>query len=66
MTEIILTFSFKTGEAKVDAQGFHGAVCQDATQFLRDALGEMKDFQKKEEWYEENLATGEISSNLCG
>ena len=66
MPEIILNFSLKTGEVAVDAQGFKGSACQDATKFLRDVLGETKDFQRKSEWYEENLANGEIKSNLCG
>ena len=65
--EIILRFNKKTGEAKVEANGFQGNSCKKATQFLADALGEIKDFQEKAEWYEENLElNGAINSNYCG
>lgn len=65
--EIIIKFSLTTGEAQIEAKGFKGHSCADATKFLRDSLGECTDFQRKAEWYEENLAhTGEVVSNLCG
>jgi len=67
MKEIILKFDIKTGEAKVEAQGFKGSSCQDATKFLKDALGQCTDFQRKAEWYEKSLEiTGCLNSNLCG
>ncbi len=65
--EIVLKFDLRSGEAKVEAKGFRGTSCQDATKFLRNALGEVSDFQKKSEWYETNLKLAEILiSNLCG
>jgi len=67
MKEIILKFSLKTGEAKIEAKGFKGSSCQDATKFLKDTLGQVSDFQKKSEWFEKNLEnTGQIHTNLCG
>jgi len=67
MKEIILKFSLETGEAKIEAKGFHGSSCQDATRFLKDTLGQMTDFQKKAEWYEKNIESiGCLNSNLCG
>ncbi len=67
MKKIILRFSLETGEAKIEAKGFKGTACQDATKFLKDTLGECTDFQKKSEWFEKNLENvGEINTNLCG
>jgi len=67
MKEIILKFSCLTGEAKVEAKGFKGSSCKDATKFLRDTLGDVKDFQKKSEWFETSLElNNHINTNLCG
>jgi len=67
MKEIILKFDIKTGECKIEAQGFKGSSCQDATRFLKDTLGQVSDFQKKAEWFEKNLeVAGCLNSNLCG
>jgi hypothetical protein len=67
MRTIELTFSKVTGECVVEAQGFHGSGCKDATAFLRDTLGAVKDFKEKAEWYEVNLElSGGVNSNLCG
>jgi hypothetical protein len=66
MPEIIVKFSLISGEAKVEAQGFKGSSCADATKFLKDTLGESSDFQRKASWYETNLQHGEIHTNLCG
>lgn len=67
MKEIILKFNMETGEVKVEAMGFKGSSCQDATKFLADTLGESKDFQKKKEWYEKNMElNGNFNSNHCG
>jgi hypothetical protein len=67
MKEIILKFSVQTGECKIEAQGFKGSSCQDATKFLRDTLGQVSDFQRKSEWFEKNLeSTGQVNTNLCG
>jgi len=67
MKEIVLKFDIKTGECKVQAEGFKGSSCQDATKFLKNTLGQVSDFQKKSDWFEENLEiTGCFNSNLCG
>jgi hypothetical protein len=62
--EIVL--KFKSGQIKVEAQGFKGSSCQEASKFLR-ALGEVTNDERKAEWFEENLElNGSIDSNLCG
>jgi hypothetical protein len=67
MPKINLKFDIKTGETKIEAQGFHGPACADATKFLRDTLGTCEDFKQKAEWYETNLElSGNINSNYCG
>lgn len=65
MGEIMLKFDLKSGECKVEASGFVGSACQDATKFLKKALGESSDFKKKAEWYQVNIQRG-IVSNRCG
>lgn len=65
--EIIIKFSLTTGEAKIEAKGFNGGSCKDATEFLKKSLGKCTEFKKKAEWYEKNLETaGSLNSNLCG
>ena len=67
MKEIKLTFDIKSGECMVEARGFKGNSCKNATEFLKKTLGQMTDFQKKAEWYEKNLQeNGCCISNLCG
>lgn len=67
MAEIVLKFSLATGDAKVEAKGFTGTSCAEATQFLKDTLGRCADYQIKAEWYEENInRSGCAVSNLCG
>ena len=66
--EIKLVFDIETGETQVEAQGFKGSSCKDATKFL-ESLGNKTDFQRKREWFETNLAstmTGTLMTNLCG
>lgn len=64
---IIIKFNLNTGEAQVEAKGFKGSSCADATKFLRDTLGQCSDFQRKSEWYEKNLeVAGQFNSNRCG
>ncbi len=67
MPEIIVKFSIATGEVKVDAKGFIGSSCAEATKFLKDTLGESSDFQRKASWYETAIqSVCGIQSNLCG
>ena len=62
-----MKFNLKTGQAKVEAEGFKGTSCTEATNFLKEALGEVTDFKTKSEWYETNLEmNGELNSDLCG
>jgi hypothetical protein len=67
MPEIIVKFSIVTGEVKVEAQGFTGSSCAEATKFLKDTLGESSDFQRKASWYESAIkSVCGVQSNLCG
>jgi hypothetical protein len=67
MKKILMKFNLKTGQAKIEAEGFKGTSCSEATQFLKDTLGEVTDFSQKAEWYETNLElSGSIDSDLCG
>jgi hypothetical protein len=47
--EIIIEFDIKTGETKVEAQGFNGTGCTAATQPFEDALGIVSDREFKPE-----------------
>jgi len=67
MKQIKMKFDLRTGEIKIDAVGFKGKSCEEATKFLKNTLGKMTDFERKSQWYEENLQeTGTINSNFCG
>jgi len=62
-----MRFDLRTGEIKVEAEGFIGPSCQKATEFLKNTLGEVTDFTQKSEWFEENLQlSGCIDTDLCG
>jgi hypothetical protein len=66
MPKIVLKFDTKSGEVQVEAKGFKGQACEEATEFLK-GLGEVTDYEKKASWYETNLAVdGTVQSNLCG
>jgi hypothetical protein len=66
MRTIELTFDKKTGEVRIEALGFKGRSCAEATAFLK-SLGETKEFQQKAEWFEDNLeACGSFNTNFCG
>jgi len=66
MASIVMKFNAKTGEVKVEAEGFKGSSCAEATRFLRETLGECRDFRQKAEWFEENLEMGNLNTNYCG
>ncbi|MDD5713111.1 MAG: DUF2997 domain-containing protein [Smithellaceae bacterium] len=67
MKEIKMTFDPQSGECRVEAFGYKGSSCAEATRFLKDALGQCTDFRRKAEWYETSLEiSGQINSNLCG
>jgi hypothetical protein len=42
------------GDFKIDAVGFKGADCENATQFLEEALGTVSHKQKKPEYHQQN------------
>jgi hypothetical protein len=46
--EIIIS---PTGQLTINAAGFQGADCEQATAFLEQALGEAGQRQRKPEWY---------------
>lgn len=65
--EIILTFQIDTGEVIIEANGFKGRSCKDATKFLETSLGECTSFKRKKEYFEENIKlNNKYNSNLCG
>ena len=67
MKKIRMTFDKRTGEVRIEAEGFRGSTCKDATKFLADALGETTEFKKKAEWFEENVELPTVMrTNLCG
>ena len=43
-----------TGEIKIDAVGFKGADCEQATRFLEEALGMPTHRQRKPEYHQRN------------
>lgn len=49
--EIIVT---PNGEIQIDAVGFKGPDCEKATQFLEEALGVVKQKQRKPEFNQQN------------
>lgn len=66
---VTLRFSLVTGEVKIEAIGFKGSNCINATKFLADCLGDCTDFKLKKEYYEAGLQDCEniaFNSNLCG
>lgn len=61
------------GEVVIEAIGFKGKSCKEATKFLEDALGTTIDVKRKIEWHLENAeavrkerARGLNPSNMCG
>jgi hypothetical protein len=66
MSKIVLTFS--NGKANIDAVGFTGGTCIQATEFLKKLGNTTSDYEFKREYYEENINMyGEChADNLCG
>jgi len=44
-----------TGEIQIDAKGFKGADCEQATQFLEEALGVVGQKTRKPEFHQRNI-----------
>jgi len=61
------------GEVVIEAVGFKGKGCKEATKFLEEALGKEVDVKQKIEWHLQNAENYQKSkrfvnnpSNLCG
>jgi hypothetical protein len=61
------------GEIEIEAVGYKGKGCKEATKFLEEALGTEKDTKQKAEWFVENAeaiekgkAYGYNAARLCG
>jgi len=48
-----------TGEIQIDAVGFKGADCEQATRFLEEALGVVGQKQKKPEFHQRNIKSNQ-------
>lgn len=69
MKEIILQFDLDSGEVAVEAKGFAGPSCKQATEFIEKSLGQSKDFKRKAEWFASNIRVSgglSVNSNRCG
>jgi len=71
--QIIEVLVGPNGEVKIEAHGYKGKSCEEATKFLEDALGDKADVKKKAEWYIKNSSNlrrqrryGVDGSKLCG
>jgi hypothetical protein len=53
MKQIKLLFG-PNGEIEIEAMGYKGKGCKEATKFLEDALGTEKDTKRKVEWFLQN------------
>ncbi len=64
--QIVLKFNKETGEVEIEALGFKGKSCAEATAFLK-SLGATTEFKQKAEWFETNLEEcGSFNTNFCG
>ena len=50
MKRIEVLFNEETGEVKIEAFGYRGKSCKEATEFLEKVLGTEIDVQQKAEW----------------
>ena len=56
----------KDGKSKIDAEGFTGTTCQDATKFFEEALGKVTANQAKPELYETAAVSDQLSVQGAG
>ena len=61
--EIILG---RDGSIKVEAIGFEGESCVDATKFLETLFGKAESVELKAEYYNETLNKDCLTNGLCG
>lgn len=73
MTKRIEILFGPNGEIEIEAFGFKGKNCKEATKFLEQALGTEKDTKKKTEWFLANAESiqkskqyGYNPAQLCG
>jgi len=55
MTRSIEIIVSPAGEIQIEAVGFKGADCEQATRFLEEALGMVGSKQKKPEYHQHNI-----------
>jgi hypothetical protein len=48
-----------TGELRIEAVGFTGSGCKEATKALEEALGKLELFQTKPEYHQQNRRTNQ-------
>ena len=53
--KIIVTVTSE-GEIRIDAAGYTGSTCEEATEFLETALGEVEHRERSRDWYRHNTA----------
>lgn len=56
MKEIVIEIA-PSGEVKIEAVGFKGSSCDQATKVFEDALGVVADKKRKPEFYESTVKT---------
>jgi len=73
MTKTIEVLFGPKGEVEIEAFGYKGKGCKDATKFLEEALGTAKDTKTKTEWFLRNAESiqtakkyGYNPATLCG
>ena len=61
------------GEIEIEAVGYKGKGCKEATKFLEEALGTERDSKQKAEWFiknaeaiEKGKAYGYNAATICG
>ena len=55
-----------TGTVKVEANGFKGGSCEEATKFLNELFGEATSKELKDEYYQEEVISDGLPSGYCG
>lgn len=56
----------KDGSVKVEANGFKGGTCEEATKFIDDLFGEKKRSYKPSYYEQEEIVVDNLPSGYCG
>jgi hypothetical protein len=56
----------KDGSVKVEANGFKGGSCEEATKFIDDLFGEKKRDYKPSYYEQEEIVVDNLPSGYCG